>query len=84
MVTIDSTYPLEQWGADVFAGHDVFLRLDPGIGWRLPAGDDVVEKAALRPVGTLPTQRNPPGKLEIDLRWTVSDVVDVDWCRSFL
>jgi len=30
-LTIDNAYVIEQWGTD-FAGHDIFLRLDPGSG----------------------------------------------------
>ncbi len=30
-VTLDNLYPLQQW-PDVFEGHDVFVRLDPGQG----------------------------------------------------
>ncbi|MEL6614722.1 MAG: alanine racemase, partial [Bacteroidota bacterium] len=30
-ITVDSLYPLEEWG-EVFAGRDVFVRLDPGRG----------------------------------------------------
>ncbi len=30
-LTIDNAYVIEQWGAD-FAGHEIFLRLDPGSG----------------------------------------------------
>ena len=30
-LTIDNSYVIEKWGAD-FAGHEIFLRLDPGSG----------------------------------------------------
>ncbi len=46
-VTVDNLYPLEAWG-EVFRGHDLFVRLDPGQGHRHHGHHEHVRTAGKR------------------------------------